>query len=223
MEGTESQCLDLPAPRAHLQCPRARRARADAKSDLVNVLSSLEAHWHVLEAEVIEINRDIEQSEQCVRKYGEWFSSPLQYLRELKRTKKNKMCGYPTAASSGARPPHRKRYSGLDRSQEGDNSHDGEFQRQPSGRKEAREIAREADGEPTQPPRRPTQPPRVSPRPRRRAAPTDAALPCSQPVSCLQAPGTPAIVTSGYEGGAAVPVGTNAGTHQRVIMPVSSA
>ena len=68
-------------------------ARADAKSDLVNVLSSLEAHWHVLEAEVIEINRDIEYSEQCLRKYGEWFNSPLQYLRELKRTKKNKMCG----------------------------------------------------------------------------------------------------------------------------------
>ena len=87
-------------------CPRARQppvtacplcARAEAKSDLVNVLSSLEAHWHVLEAEVLEINRDIEYSEQCLRKYGEWFNSPLQYLRELKRTKKNKMCAAPTA------------------------------------------------------------------------------------------------------------------------------
>jgi hypothetical protein len=63
----------------------------EAKSDLVNVLSSLEAHWHVLEAEVVEINRDIDYAEQCLRKYGEWFNSPLQYLRELKRTKKNKM------------------------------------------------------------------------------------------------------------------------------------
>ena len=63
----------------------------DAKSDLVNVLSSLEAHWHVLEAEVVEINRDIDYCEQCLRKYGEWFNSPLQYLRELKRSKKNKM------------------------------------------------------------------------------------------------------------------------------------
>ena len=63
----------------------------EAKSDLINVLSSLEAHWHVLEAEVVEINRDIEYCEQCLRKYGEWFNSPLQYLRELKRTKKNKM------------------------------------------------------------------------------------------------------------------------------------
>ena len=54
---------------------------AKAKSDLVNVLSSLEAHWHVLEAEVVEINRDIDYCEQCLRKYGEWFNSPLQYLR----------------------------------------------------------------------------------------------------------------------------------------------
>ena len=68
----------------------------------------------MLEAEVVEINRDIEYCEQCLRKYGEWFNSPLQYLRvrtrddaqrrpttertctratqELKRTKKNKMC-----------------------------------------------------------------------------------------------------------------------------------
>ena len=47
----------------------------------MNVLSSLEAHWHVLEAEVVEINRDIDYCEQCLRKYGEWFNSPLQYLR----------------------------------------------------------------------------------------------------------------------------------------------
>ena len=39
----------------------------EAKSDLINVLSSLEAHWHVLEAEVVEINRDIEYCEQCLR------------------------------------------------------------------------------------------------------------------------------------------------------------
>ena len=45
------------------------------------MLSSLEAHWHVLEAEVVEISRDIEYCEQCLRKYGEWFNSPLQYLR----------------------------------------------------------------------------------------------------------------------------------------------
>ena len=30
---------------------------------------------------MVEINRDIDYCEQCLRKYGEWFNSPLQYLR----------------------------------------------------------------------------------------------------------------------------------------------
>ena len=33
---------------------------AEAKSDLVNVLGRLEAYWVVLEAELVEIKRDIE-------------------------------------------------------------------------------------------------------------------------------------------------------------------
>lgn len=36
----------------------------------MNVLSRLEAHWVVLEAELVEINKDITYSEQCVQKYG---------------------------------------------------------------------------------------------------------------------------------------------------------
>ena len=84
--------ITLKGQRRRSRCPPACAGPAqEAKSDLVNVLSSLEAHWHVLEAEVVEINRDIDYCEQCLRKYGEWFNSPLQYLRELKRTKKNKM------------------------------------------------------------------------------------------------------------------------------------
>ena len=63
--------------RGSIDCERWR----EAKSDLVNVLSSLEAHWHVLEAEVVEINRDIDYCEQCLRKYGEWFNSPCSTLR----------------------------------------------------------------------------------------------------------------------------------------------
>ena len=73
------------SPDPHTTCTRNHALRSlraqEAKSDLVNVLSSLEAHWHVLEAEVVEINRDIDYCEQCLRKYGEWFNSPLQYLR----------------------------------------------------------------------------------------------------------------------------------------------
>ena len=104
----------------------------------------------MLEAEVVEINRDIDYCEQCLRKYGEWFNSPLQYLRELKRTKKNKMCACPSgvlcpatlcwlALVADARdltPAHR---AVCYVPQEGDHSHDGELQQQPSGRQEARQ------------------------------------------------------------------------------------
>ena len=41
----------------------------------------------------------------------------------------------------------------------------------------------------------------------------------AQPVACLQAPATPAIV-AGMEEGAAFNVGSNASSQQRVIMPV---
>ena len=81
MEGDANGCERLPAKHAPTLISACPSRCADAKSDLVNVLSSLEAHWHVLEAEVVEINRDIEYCEQCLRKYGEWFNSPLQYLR----------------------------------------------------------------------------------------------------------------------------------------------
>eukprot|EP00961_Rhodomonas_salina_P219107 2961990-Rhodomonas_salina.1 len=79
------------------------RCLAEAKSDLVNVLSRLEAHWVVLEAELVEINKDITYCEQCVKKYGyvqlptwwchcgacperfapgsEYFTYPLQHLK----------------------------------------------------------------------------------------------------------------------------------------------
>mmetsp|Transcript_34837 Transcript_34837/g.84141 ORF Transcript_34837/g.84141 Transcript_34837/m.84141 type:complete len:126 (-) Transcript_34837:242-619(-) len=66
-------------------------AMDDAKSDLVNVLARLESHWVVLEAELVEINKDVTYCEQCVDKYGEYFSYPLQHLKELKRQKKGKM------------------------------------------------------------------------------------------------------------------------------------
>ena len=41
----------------------------------MNVLSRLEAHWVVLEAELVEINKDITYSEQCVQKYGYVYAS----------------------------------------------------------------------------------------------------------------------------------------------------
>lgn len=58
----------------------------EAKSDLVNVLSRLEAHWVVLEAELVEINKDITYCEQCVQKYG---CEPQQQVTRTKNTKVN--------------------------------------------------------------------------------------------------------------------------------------
>ena len=49
---------------------------------MVNVIGNLEAHWHVLEAEINEINNDIAHLEACVRKYGaSYFLSPMEYLK----------------------------------------------------------------------------------------------------------------------------------------------
>eukprot|EP00762_Andalucia_godoyi_P007645 ANDGO_07937.mRNA.1 hypothetical protein len=63
----------------------------DVRGDLVSVLSGLESHWAVLEAEIRELNADIANTEACLNKYGEIFRLPLQHLKQLKRAKKNAM------------------------------------------------------------------------------------------------------------------------------------
>ena len=62
-----------------------------ATSELVGVLGQLEAHWHMLDAELAEIANDIDSVDACRAKYGEYFAPPLERLRELKRIKKHKM------------------------------------------------------------------------------------------------------------------------------------
>ena len=221
------------------------------------MLSHLEAHWHVLEAEVVEINRDIEYCEQCLRKYGEWFNSPLQYLRvrgrsaaqravsatrvltlparraqELKRTKKNKMCapgpGRPQLACRGraacapragsARAAAARSGPTPRASQEGDHPNDGELQQQPAGRQEARQIAGEAGGASA---RLEHHPPSPSARPAT-PQPEPCVAACSQPVSVLQAPTTPAVVAPGAQPDApALMVGSGA-TGYRSIKPVDA-
>ena len=68
----------LNTPRLHLWVPWLVFC-AEAKSDLVNVLSRLEAHWVVLEAELVEINKDITYCEQCVQKYG-YLSASISHV-----------------------------------------------------------------------------------------------------------------------------------------------
>ena len=62
-----------------------------AKGDLSGVLANLEGHWNVLEAEVEELNKDIQRVDECLRKYGELFRLPFQHLKQLKREKKERM------------------------------------------------------------------------------------------------------------------------------------
>lgn len=122
----------------------------EAKSDLVSVLSSLEAHWHVLEAEVIEINNDVDFCEQCLRKYGEWFNSPLQYL------KVRRVDGRSLADGDSARCPFPGFRcpllvnAGAQTHEEEQNERDypyyGGLQLQLAGRKEAGEGSRETGG-----------------------------------------------------------------------------
>ena len=141
---------------------------------------------------MVEINRDIEYCEQCLRKYGEWFNSPLTYLRELKRTKKTKMCARHRALA----PVRRGRHPLPARSQEGDHPHDGELQQQPAGRQEARQIPGEASGAPAR-----TRFPSAF---FRLAADLPLCV-ARQPVSVLQAPTTPAVVAGGDLGGGDAP------------------
>jgi hypothetical protein len=61
------------------------------KSEILNILYSLQSHWNLLEEELIEINRDIDHVRECLHKYGEHFKAPLEYLKALKREKKECM------------------------------------------------------------------------------------------------------------------------------------
>ena len=91
----------------------------------------------MLEAEVVEINRDIEYCEQCLRKYGEWFNSPLQYLRVRMRASSQRdpiLSAYGPVLRAGAE-------ADKEEQNEGDHPDDGELQQQPAGRQEARQVA----------------------------------------------------------------------------------
>jgi hypothetical protein len=61
------------------------------QKDFIDVLSNLQNHWNVLEEELIEINKDIQYLSQGLKKYGESFRIPLNYLLDLKVYKKNAM------------------------------------------------------------------------------------------------------------------------------------
>ncbi|CAL5980615.1 Conserved_hypothetical protein [Hexamita inflata] len=58
---------------------------------LGNVIEQLEAHWSVLEAELIEITKDIKRTEEMKVKYGQICEPLYSHLKELKQKRKTQM------------------------------------------------------------------------------------------------------------------------------------
>eukprot|EP00755_Sulcionema_specki_P028350 Sspe_Gene.89711::Locus_61404_Transcript_4_5_Confidence_0.455_Length_473::g.89711::m.89711 len=56
--------------------------------DVPSVVASLQAHFEIIEQEIIEIDKDITQTEECRRKYGDVFTPPLSHLHNLRDAKK---------------------------------------------------------------------------------------------------------------------------------------
>uniref|UniRef100_A0A7S3RH43 Uncharacterized protein n=1 Tax=Strombidinopsis acuminata TaxID=141414 RepID=A0A7S3RH43_9SPIT len=74
-----------------LRAPSAkgRRQGPYAGMDLSAVVSTLESHWVVLEAELAEIKKDYVTMRSFTRKYGEYWSRSLATLRKLRVEKEN--------------------------------------------------------------------------------------------------------------------------------------
>lgn len=62
--------------------------------DLSAVVSTLESHWVVLEAELAEIKKDYVTMRSFTRKYGEYWSRSLATLRKLRVEKENLLKEY---------------------------------------------------------------------------------------------------------------------------------
>lgn len=81
--------------------------------DLSGVLSTLESHWVVLEAELNEIRKDYAAMRTLTRKYGEYWNCSLATLKKLRVQKENllKECVPLAEADCPAppQPPQRRR------------------------------------------------------------------------------------------------------------------
>ena len=70
--------------RSHLQ-----RQGVYADMDLTGVVSTLESHWVVLDAELSEIKKDFGTLRALTRKHGEFWNRPMSELKKLKTQKEN--------------------------------------------------------------------------------------------------------------------------------------
>jgi hypothetical protein len=71
---------------------RPKSARATglyAEMDLTGVVSTLESHWVVLDAELSEIRKDFATLKALSRKHGDFWSRPMAQLKKLRTQKEN--------------------------------------------------------------------------------------------------------------------------------------
>eukprot|EP00908_Phaeocystis_cordata_P023875 Transcript_633.p1 GENE.Transcript_633~~Transcript_633.p1 ORF type:complete len:134 (+),score=51.69 Transcript_633:80-481(+) len=60
-----------------------------ANMDLVGIVSTLESHWVVLDAELSEIRKDYAALRTLTRKYGEFWNRSLTQLKKVRTQKEN--------------------------------------------------------------------------------------------------------------------------------------
>lgn len=59
--------------------------------DLTGVISTLESHWVVLDAELSEIRKDFAILKALTRKHGDFWSRPIAQLKKLRTQKENQL------------------------------------------------------------------------------------------------------------------------------------
>jgi hypothetical protein len=60
-----------------------------AEMDLTGVISTLESHWVVLDAELSEIRKDFATLRALTRKHGDFWTRPMAQLKKLRTQKEN--------------------------------------------------------------------------------------------------------------------------------------
>ena len=96
--------------------PKSARAGANSlygQMDLTGVISTLESHWVVLDAELSEIRKDFNSLKALTHKHGDFWSRPMAQLKKLRTQKENLLKEYAAAQPRvHAAARLRTRYSG---------------------------------------------------------------------------------------------------------------
>ena len=76
-------------PRSGEMLKTKRATGLYADMDLTGVVSTLESHWVVLDAELSEIRKDFGTLRALTRKHGDFWSRPMAQLKKLRTQKEN--------------------------------------------------------------------------------------------------------------------------------------